>query len=120
MHYNKGSDGCLSTKAHELAYQFQQAGYDIVALQETRASISGTRHLGAWLRVIAASCKGHGGVEVWFNTDSQCFRALGLHLDQQDVLVWHHDERVLALQVQWAWWWFAHYHSVCSSVRKWT
>lgn len=101
MHYNKGSEGCMSDKANELAYQFQAAKYDVVAFQETRASVTGVRHLGCWLRVISASVKGHGGVEIWLNTESEFFRALSVKIDVQDVLVWHHDDRILALQVQW-------------------
>ena len=101
MHYNKGSEGCMSTKANELAYQFHNSGYDVVAFQETRASITGARHLGNWLRIISASCKGHGGVEIWLNTDSEFFRVLGFQINTQDVLVWHSDDRILALQIQW-------------------
>ena len=101
MHYNKGSEGCMSDKANELAHQFHAAKYDVVAFQETRASVSGVRYLGSWLRVISASVKGHGGVEIWLNTESDFFRAMSIKIDAQDVLVWHQDDRILALQVQW-------------------
>ena len=30
------------------------------------------------------------------------FKALGVRIESQDVLVWHSDERMLALQIQWS------------------
>ena len=46
----------MSSKANDLAHQFLEAGYDVVAFQETRAAISGTKCLGPWLKIISASC----------------------------------------------------------------
>ena len=68
MPFYQRKGGCMSSKANDLAHQFLEAGYDIVAFQETRAAVSGTKYLGPWLRIISASCEGNGGVEIWVET----------------------------------------------------
>ena len=63
-----GCDGVsFSHKCRYLMSAFQQAAFDVVAIQESRARHSETRVDGSYkIRLISAAQQGHGGVELWF------------------------------------------------------
>ena len=63
-----GLDGVsFSHKCRYLTSAFQQADFDVVAIQESRARHSETRVDGSFIRLISAAQQGHGGVELWFS-----------------------------------------------------
>ena len=98
MNYNKeNSHESVSHKSQELQHQFDCGGYDIVALQETRALHSQTKMEGPHLRFISASQGGQGGVEIWVHLE-QIQKKLGVNIDYTtDLMVWHQDHRCLAM-----------------------
>ena len=100
MHYTHGEcDQVLSSKVHELAHQFDNNGWDVVCLQETRARYSCQRVVGPYSRIIAAGQKGCAGVEIWVHEELVRSK-LGCDFDgAQDITVWHSDTRVLAIHL---------------------
>ena len=98
--YNAG-DHALATsmKVKDLAHQFHNKGWRIVALQETRAKFACQVREGPFDRVISPAAKGQGGVELWFHMDLiQRDLCKNFNLDH-DVVTWHHDHRTLAVHV---------------------
>ena len=101
MEYNRCLDGVpCSVKARELMRQFQDAKYDLIALQETRAKHSETRRDGNFVRLISAGDHGHSGVELWLNVAQLEAKFKCVLSCQNDILVWHRDARILAVHLQ--------------------
>ena len=88
-----------SLKARELQRQFSEQGYDVVALQETRARHSQTLQEGHYLRLISAGHHGHAGVELWLHQDllqAKFARSFSL---QENLVVWYQDPRLLCVHL---------------------
>eukprot|EP00438_Fugacium_kawagutii_P031562 Skav203467 [mRNA] locus=scaffold3193:38496:44295:+ [translate_table: standard] len=87
-------------KVQELDRQFFEAGFDVVALQETRARHSETKLAPHYFRIIAAGLAGHHGVELWFAKQSAAFNFAGPFDVHQHCAVWHSTPRLLAVHVE--------------------
>ena len=88
-----------SHKMREIMHQFATKGYDLVALQETRARYSQTVAGGPFIRFISARERGVGGVELWINREALNAK-FGFDLDvDRNSVVWHATSRILAVHL---------------------
>ena len=101
MNYNETNHEVnASAKANELMQQFHDAGYIIVAIQESRARHTQVLEFGPFIRLISAAKAGLGGVEVWIHKQriEEAFKCdLVAH---KDITVWSQSERHLAVHIQ--------------------
>ena len=99
MEYDAQCDIPVSMKSRELAHQFQENGWDIVFIQESRARNTCVALEGSYARIISAGCKGQAGVEIWIHID-QFRNKLDVEFDyNKDLMVWHSDARCLAVHL---------------------
>ena len=99
MGYQEQDGLAMGHKAAELMRQFHDQGYDVVALQETRAKFTQMIRQGPFLRLISAAKQGQGGIEVWFNVHNLEHK-LGSDIQpQNDITIWRQDARTLAVAV---------------------
>ena len=97
LDYNNGDkETPTSHKVKELIKQFDEAGIDIIALQETRVKHDQLWKEGPYIRFLSAACKGQGGVEIWIN-EYTLGPKIGRALSEQDFTVWHNDGRILGM-----------------------
>ena len=97
--YDSREGSTLSLKANELMRQFDEAGYVIVAIQESRARTTQVLDFAPYCRLISAAKKGLGGVEIWLSKD-RLENVFHCAIDvQKDLLVWSQDERHLAVHL---------------------
>ena len=99
--YKKGEEVAHCHKVHELAKQFHDLSFTVIALQETRGAHNCIRQTDAFWRLCAAGVQGQAGVEIWINREASFFRNLNLDLQEKDLVVWHADPRCLAVQLAW-------------------
>ena len=93
------SDQCTETRlslAQELMLQFDQAGFHLVALQETRSRHDGLFQCGPYTRLACRGIKGQAGVELWLHKHKIADLCGSAFNPIQDVCVWHRDSRLLA------------------------
>ena len=96
-----GCDGVsFSHKCRYLMSAFQQAAFDVVAIQESRARHSETRVDGSYIRLISAAQQGHGGVELWFSKHG-FWSSHDIVLSPEDFVVWHNDARMIFADLHW-------------------
>ena len=99
MEYSSGKlDEPITYKTREIARQFEQAGYDIIAVQESRARYTERSQDGPFLKLISASNRGHGGVEVWLNLQALSSK-LGWEITDKDCVVWRQDSRLICVHL---------------------
>ena len=100
LNYNEEGHSSSSFKTREILRQCFEHKLDIVAIQESRSKYTHMTQEGSYARIIVAGDRGHGGVELWLNTET-----LGQKLNHQlqvtqDVCVWHNSSRLLALDIK--------------------
>ena len=89
----------VSHKMQEILYQMDQAKYDFVAIQESRARVEQTCHHGPYLRFISAGQRGQAGVELWCHVNALSAK-LGRQINAEDFVIWHSDARLLCVHFQ--------------------
>ena len=95
-YHGEEMNSAASYKLRDIIRQFHEHEYGVVAVQETRASVSQTIVDGPYVRIISAGHRGQAGVELWIHVENISAK---LNTDfnwSQDMTVWHFDPRCIA------------------------
>ena len=94
----KEKDAGFYGKASLLAEQFARADFEVVGLQETRARVSTVLVTNGFVRFVAASDSGHGGVELWFSQSGSVAKSAFGPVTPGHCKVWHSSSTILWLE----------------------
>ena len=89
----------VGIKTGPLMFQFDQGGYDIVCVQESRSRSSQTTRHGPFIRLSSQAHRGQGGVEIWLNAEAWKDKFKHELEPERDIVTWHHDDRIIAVHV---------------------
>ena len=85
-------------KASLLAEQFSCAEFEVIGLQETRAKASTVLVTNGFVRFVAASDAGQGGVELWFSQSGSVAKSAFGPVTPGHCKVWHSSSTILWLE----------------------
>ena len=88
-----------SLKSRELALQFQEQGWAIICMQETRAKCACIVDEGPYTKIVSPGMQGQAGVEIWLHLEMLKEKLRCDFQIQKDVVVWFSDPRILAVHL---------------------